>query len=130
MITTIIAGTFLGDWKPASEDWFASAEEGTEDASWIDLINKLYDAPQIKSGRGFRVKVELTENEAELLKGEAKYRMEYWSLMYQDCKADIDRNAHTCAKKLYLSLGGTVTEKMAGQMGIKVERTQNAKLGI
>lgn len=120
MVTTIIAGTFLEDWQPASEDWFANAEQGTEDAGWIDLINKLYDSPRIKSGKGYKVKIELTDHEAELLKGEAKYRMEYWSLMYQDCRADIDRHAHTCAKKLYLNLGGIITEQMATQMGIKI----------
>jgi hypothetical protein len=46
--------------------------------------------------------------------------MEFWSLLYQDCKADIDRASHNAAKKLYLELGGVITEQMAQRMGIKI----------
>jgi hypothetical protein len=46
--------------------------------------------------------------------------MEFWSLVYQDDKSDIDKNAHKAAKKLFLELGGVITQKMADQMGIKV----------
>jgi len=116
-----VPGKFVGDWEPAAEDLMAEAEQGLTDIGYIALINKIDDAPKTKSGKfGFKVIVELTEHEIALLKSEAQYRMEYWSLIYQDCKADIDRAAHTAAKKLYLALGGEITNIMADKMGIKI----------
>jgi hypothetical protein len=104
----IITGKFVEDWQPASEDLYAGAEQGTEDNGFINLIDKIDNAPKTKHGKfGFNVVVDLTEHEMDLLKGEAKYRMEYWSLLYQDTKADIDKPAHNAAKKLYLFLEGT-----------------------
>jgi hypothetical protein len=116
-----VPGKFVGDWEPAAEDLMAEAEQGLTDIGYIALINKIDDAPKTKHGKfGFNVIVELTEHEIELLKNEAQYRMEYWSLIYQDCKADIDKAAHTAAKKLYLELGGQITKMMADRMGIKI----------
>jgi hypothetical protein len=116
-----LTGKFIGDWEPAAEGLMAEAEQGLTDIGYIALINKIDDAPKTKHGRfGFNVIVELTEHEIELLKNEAQYRMEYWSLIYQDCKADIDKAAHTAAKKLYLELGGEITNSMALKMGIKI----------
>jgi hypothetical protein len=115
-----VPGKFVGDWEPAAEDLMAEAEQGLTDIGYIALINKIDDAPKTKHGKfGFNVIIELTEHEIELLKNEAQYRMEYWSLIYQDCKADIDKAAHTAAKKLYLALGGEITNIMADRMGIK-----------
>lgn len=119
-MATVITGKFIEDWQPASEDLYAGAEQGVEDQGYITLIEKIDNAPKTKRGKyGFSISVDLTEQEKELLKGEAKYRMEYWSLTYQDCKADIDKPAHNAAKKLYLSLGGIITDAMKQQMGIK-----------
>ena len=115
-----LTGKFIADWEPAAEGLMAEAEQGLTDIGYIALINKIDDAPKTKHGKfGFNVIVELTEHEIELLKNEAQYRMEYWSLIYQDCKADIDKAAHTAAKKLYLMLGGVITDSMAGKMGVK-----------
>ena len=120
-MTITITGKFIEDWTPASEDLYAGAEQGIEDAGFIELINKIDNAPRKKRGKfGFNILIELTEHETELLRGEAKYRMEYQSLMYQDSKSDIDKPAHNAAKKLYLELGGVITEKMASGMGIKI----------
>ena len=99
-----IAGKFLEDWSPASEELFASAEAGTESSEWITLIEKMYNAPKIKCGKGYRVMIEVTEIEKELLRGEAIYRMEFWSLLYQDCRADIDQAAHNAAERLLAQL--------------------------
>jgi len=116
-----LTGTFLGDWEAASEDLYREAQEGIADVEYIALIEKIDNASKIKRGKfGFVITVELTECEIELLRNEAKYRMEFWSLLYQDCKADIDQSAHKAARKLFLELGGVITEKMANQMGIKV----------
>ena len=115
-----VTSKFVEDWQPAAETLMAEAEEGLTDIGYIALINKIDDAPKTKSGKfGFNVTVELTEHEIALLKHKAQYRMEYWSLIYQDCKADIDRPSHTAAKKLYLALGGEITNIMANRMGIK-----------
>lgn len=117
---TKLSGTFLADWEPASETLYLEAEQGISDIAYIVLIDKIDNAPKTKSGKfGFVVSVELTEYEIELLRNEAKYRMEFWSLVYQDDKSDIDKNAHKAAKKLFLELGGVITQKMADQMGIK-----------
>ena len=119
-MATRITGKFVQDWEPASEDLYAGAEQGIEDVCYIELINKIENANRIKHGKfGFVINVELTEREIELLRDEAKYRMKFWSLVYQDCKADIDQSAHKAAKKLFLELGGVITEKMAREMGIK-----------
>jgi hypothetical protein len=116
-----VSGKFIEDWQPAAEQLMAEAEEGIADIEYIALINKIDNAPKTKHGKfGFNVIVDLDEHEIKLLMNEAKYRMEFWSLIYQDCKADIDRAAHTAAKKLYLMLGGVITQKMADQMGIKI----------
>lgn len=116
-----ITGKFVGDWEPAAETLMSEAEEGLSDIGYIALINKIDDAPKTKHGKfGFNVIVELTDHEVELLRKEAQYRMEYWSLIYQDCKADIDKSAHAAAKKLYLELGGEITPMMAVKMGIKI----------
>lgn len=118
-MTTTITGKFVGDWEPASEDLYTEAEQGIADIAYIALIEKIDNAPKTKRGKfGFVVTVELTEHEIELLRNEAKYRMEFWSLIYQDAKADIDKAAHNAAKKLFLELGGVITEKMAHEMGI------------
>lgn len=114
-----IAGKFVEDWDTASEDLMSEAEQGITDVEYIELIHKIYSAPRTKRGKfGFSINVELTEKESELLMNEAKYRMEFWSLAYQDCKADIDKPAHNAAKKLFLALGGVITPSMASQMGI------------
>ena len=116
-----LSGTFLADWEPASETLYSEAEQGIADIAYITLIDKIDNAPKTKSGKfGFVVSVELTQYEIELIKAEAKYRMEFWSLIYQDDKSDIDKVAHKAAKKLFLELGGVITPKMADQMGIKV----------
>ena len=117
-----LTGKFLSDWEAASEDLYKEAEEGIAEVEYIALIDKIDNAPKIKRGKfGFVITVELTERETELLRDEAKYRMEFWSLIYQDCKADIDRSAHKAAKKLFLELDGVITKKMALEMGIKVD---------
>ena len=114
-----LTGKFVQDWEPASETLYAEAENGSADVAYIALIEKIDNAPKIKRGKfGFSINVDLTEYEVALLKDEAKYRMEFWSLIYQDCKADIDKAAHNAAKKLFLSLDGVVTEKMANEMGV------------
>ena len=118
MLVTI-SSEFLADWQPASEDIFTGAENGTEDVRWIELMDKMNEAPKVKVGKYGSIRVELDDHEVELLKGEAKYRMEFWSLAYQD-KEDIDRRSHALAKKLYLKLGGVITESMAREMGIKI----------
>jgi hypothetical protein len=116
-----LTGKFIEDWQPAAEQLMAEAEEGTADINYIALINKIDNAPKTKHGKfGSNVIVDLDEHEIELLKSEAKYRMEFWSLIYQDCKADIDRPAHTAAKKLFVILGGEITQMMADRMGIKI----------
>ena len=116
-----VSGKFIEDWQPAAEQLMAEAEEGLADFNYIALINKIDDAPKTKHGKsGFNVIVELEEHEIELLKSEALYRMEFWSLLYQDCKADIDKPAHNAAKKLYLMLGGVITDSMAQKMGVKI----------
>jgi hypothetical protein len=116
-----LTGKFLGDWEAASEDLYREAEEGIADVEYIALIEKIDNAPKKKRGKfSFVITVELTERETELLRNEAEYRMKFWSLVYQDCKSDIDRSAHKAAKKLFLELGGVITEKMALEMGIKV----------
>jgi len=115
-----LTGKFIEDWQPAAEQLMAEAEQGIADINYIALINKIDNAPKTKHGKfGSNVTVDLDEHEIELLKSEAEYRMQFWSLIYQDCKADIDRSAHTAAKKLYLMLGGVITDSMAQKMGIK-----------
>jgi hypothetical protein len=113
-----IAGKFVSDWEAASEDLYTEAEQGIADLAYIALIEKIDDAPKTKRGKfGFVISVELTEREIELLRDEAKYRMEFWSLIYQDEKSQIDKSAHRAAKKLFLELGGVVTPAMAIRMG-------------
>ena len=119
-MNAVIAGKFVEDWDSASEDLMSEAEQGITDVEYIELINKIYNAPRKKHGKfGFNIEVELTDKESELLKGEAKYRMQFWSLIYQDCKSDIDKPAHNAAKKLFIALGGVVTESMANEMGVR-----------
>lgn len=97
------------------------AEQGIADRGYIELINKIDNAPRKKSGKNtFNINIELTQSEIELLRTEAQYRMEFWSLIYQDCKADIDRASHKAAKKLFIQLGGTITEQMASKMGVAI----------
>jgi hypothetical protein len=116
-----VSSKFIEDWQPAAETLMSEAEDGLTDIGYIALINKIDDAPKTKSGKfGFNVTVELSEHEVGLLKHEAQYRMEYWSLIYQDCKADIDKPSHTAAKKLFVILGGEITQMMADRMGIKI----------
>ena len=104
-----LTGKFVQDWEPASETLYAEAENGSADIAYIGLIEKIDNAPRIKHGKfGFSIDVDLTDSEIKLLKDEAKYRMEFWSLLYQDCKSDIDKAAHNAAKKLFLSLNGEV----------------------
>ena len=113
-----LTGKFVQDWEPASETLYAEAENGSADIAYIALIEKIDNAPKIKRGKfGFSINVELTDSEVALLKDEAKYRMEFWSLIYQDCKSEIDKSAHRAAKKLFLELGGVVTPAMAERMG-------------
>jgi hypothetical protein len=116
-----IAGRFVEDWQPAAEQLLAEAEAGDADQGYIKLIDSIDNASRTKRGKhGFSIAIELSETEVELLRSEAQYRMEFWSLLYQDCKADIDRASHNAAKKLYLELGGVITEQMAQRMGIKI----------
>ena len=116
-----VSSKFIEDWQPAAETLMSEAEDGLTDIGYIALINKIDNAPKTKSGKfGFNVTVELSEHEINLLKHEAQYRMEFWSLIYQDCKADIDRPAHTAAKKLFVILGGEITQMRADRMGIKI----------
>lgn len=97
----------------------AEAEQGIADRAYIELINKIDNAPRKKSGKNtFNINIELNQNEIELLRTEAQYRMEFWSLIYQDCKADIDRASHNAAKKLFIQLGGMITDELASKMGV------------
>ena len=115
-----IAGRFIEDWQPAAEQLMQEADDGIADRAYIELINKIDDAPRKKSGKGYNINIELEPHEIELLRAEALYRMEFWSLIYQDCKADIDQTSHKAAKKLYLELGGVITEAMADKMGVAI----------
>jgi hypothetical protein len=114
-----LTDVFVNDWEPASESLHQEATDGIADVAYIALIEKIDEAPKAKRGKsGFRLTVELTDHEKQLLQDEAKYRMEFWSMIYQDDKSEIDKPAHRAAKKLFLELGGVITPLMAERMGV------------
>lgn len=106
------SGGFIQDWRPASEDLYQGALDGLEDSEFISLIDKIENAPKKKSGKfGFSIQLELSEKEALLLRGEAIYRAEFWSLEYQESSEDIDAYLHKTAHKIFTQIEEQLPEQ-------------------
>lgn len=108
-IRVYVSDLFLEDWT-ARWDLESEAERGVysdaENAAILSLGQKIDAAPQAKRGRGTGVWLDLDEAEARHLRGEAKYRAEYWltdAYGVEDIQP-YERTAGRAAKRLLESL--------------------------
>ena len=95
---------FIEDLEPALEDLYREAKAGLTNIEYLSLINKIEVAPRTYRGKSYFIEIELTEIEARLLAGEAKYRAEFNSRLYLDDDLPIDRAANRAAIKVLTQL--------------------------